>query len=242
MSIKDERTFVLKFWSGIFFVLGYISPFQIIRKLFGKDRNDGRQAFVKSYLFVDTWVTGNLALSFLAICIVKYTDIRLVSKIIVIYGLLRVFEVFIYQVNVLLFDEYRSDVKKDKEEKEQNQNKKNVTAKNNYSYALRSYRRIVILLLNNFFEIIFWFSSAYLYLSAYFSPDLKENTILEIIYKSFVKMTNFGSTTIEPRASLGIEIIWLESFIGLFMTLLVLARFIGMLPKTDTLEKNEEEK
>ena len=241
MEKTDERTFVVKLWSGIFYLLRWISPFQIIRCLFGKKKKSGKPAFVKSYLFVDIWVTANLIMSLLGIYIIKYFDYRILINAIVFYGLLRVFEIFVYQVNVLLFDSYRAEQREEKEAKQLEHNKKKHIEKIPIRYAIRSYRRMVILILENFAEIILWFSSSYLYFSVYFTPNLNEKSILEIVHISFVNMTNFGSADIHPQATLGMQMIWFESIIGLFMTLIVLARFINMLPKPNTLEKTEQE-
>ena len=147
MEKTDERTFIVKFWSGIFCLLSWISPFQIIRFLLGKKKKNGREPFVKSYIFVDIWVTANMILSILSIYVIKCVDYRIFINAIVIYGLWRVFEIFVYQVNVLLFDPYRAEQKEEKELDLLEHKKKRHTEKIPNRYAIRSYRRMVLLLL-----------------------------------------------------------------------------------------------
>ena len=131
----------------------------------------------------------------------------------------RVFEVIIYQVNVLLFDEYRAK-------------------KNNHTYSLRSYRRTVLLLLHNFAEIIFWFAASYKVLAGAFTVTTS-NSMIHAIYNSFVVMTSFGSPDLQPTSNIGLYILWGQSVAGLFLTLISLARFMGLLPIPKTQDENE---
>jgi predicted component of viral defense system (DUF524 family) len=136
------------------------------------------------------------------------------------YGILRVFEILVYQINVLLFDDYKA--KKQKKE-----------------YAIKSYRRTVILLLNNFLEIIIWYAASYGFLSSQFS-NIGTESISKLIYTSFSVMTGFGNASIEPISSVGLYAIWAQSFAGLFMTIMSLARFIGLLPVPRSMDENEQ--
>jgi len=58
------------------------------------------------------------------------------------YGFFRTCEIVIYQANVMLFDEFRAN-------------------KAGQEYFLDGYRRIVLLFIHNYFEIIFWLACAY---------------------------------------------------------------------------------
>lgn len=158
-----------------------------------------------TYGFVNLWVLSNTLLSFLSILIAKHLVIDLINKIILIYGFARVFEIIIYQINVLLFDKIRSE-----------------------NYKIYSYRRTIILLLHNYIEIIFWFSASYIILSNQFRGSL--NNIPEIIYSSFAIMTTFNPSNINPISVQGIYIIWFQSISGILITLISISRFIGLLP------------
>ena len=183
--------------------------------------------------------TTNLLISFITIIIAKTYKISIIHYIILGYGLMRVFEIFVYQVNVLLFDEYRAVVKKDQEPEDVEKDVDKQNNKNKNSYAVKSYRRMIVLLLHNFTEIIFWFAASYAILSNEFSFNIKQATIIEIIYTSFIKLTNFGSVSLDYKTPLGMRIIWFQSIVGMFMTVVVIARFIGLLPAPNSKDKNE---
>ncbi|MDH7577271.1 MAG: hypothetical protein QHH75_05455 [Bacillota bacterium] len=109
-------------------------------------------------------------------------------------------------------------------------------------YYLRSYRRIVLLLLHNYFEIIFWFAASYLVLAGQFSFEKFHGSLVGVIYSSFAVMTNIGSAGISARTLAGLYVLWVQSLVGLFMTLVSLARFISILPAPRTLEEKEDGK
>jgi hypothetical protein len=199
------KSFIVESWSKVFSILRWISPFQIIRILIPATRG--------SYRFVDGWVLGNLVLSIVLLLICSALSLRWWEAIAIGYGGIRVFEVFIYQINVLLFDEY----------------------------ALRGFRRIVILLLHNYVEIIFWFALIYRNIGwAFETGGVSLDSFLVSLNFSFVTMTTFGHTAISPRETLGDILIFIQSVIGLFMALLILARFISLIPTPDTLDEFEK--
>ncbi|GKU31652.1 hypothetical protein CFB3_37590 [Clostridium folliculivorans] len=103
-------------------------------------------------------------------------------------------------------------------------------------YAIKSSRRIISLLVHNFAEIVLWFSTSYIVLAENFNIDLTNKFIHEVIHIIFTKIPNSGTTDFIHKTFYGIDIIWLQAFIGLFMTLLILARFIGTLPLPTILE------
>jgi hypothetical protein len=162
-----------------------------------------------------------LALSILLFLICYAPNLRCWEAIAILWGVIRVFEVFIYQINVLLFDEYR-------------------TKKANGLYAIQSYRRIVILLLHNYIEIIFWFALFYRNIGYAFETGGADlNQILVSLNFSFFTMTTFGITSISPKDNFGIIVNFLQSIIGLFMALLILSRFISLIPPPETLDPLE---
>lgn len=214
-GVTDSRkkdSFILDFWCCIFEWLGKISVFNVVRKVLPGP---------VSWRFVDCWVLGNLLLSIAAVFLVNWQDIwPWLSCVLLIYGLLRVFEMSVYQANVLLFDEYRA-------------NKKAALSGNKTEeYIIKGYRRIVLLLIHNYFEIIFWLGCTYSVLESHFDRKWAggEGTALGAIYSSFITMTTFGEFDLEPKTDWAAVILLFHATIGLFMTLLSLARFIGMLP------------
>jgi len=52
-------------------------------------------------------------------------------------------------------------------------------------------------------------------------------------------MTSFGSPDLQPTSNIGLYILWGQSVAGLFLTLISLARFMGLLPIPKTQDENE---
>jgi hypothetical protein len=147
--------------------------------------------------------------------------VRWWEAFIIFYGITRVIEIFVYQINVLLFDEFRAK-------------------KAGNEYAIQGFRRIVVLLLHNYIEIIFWFAIFYRNAGWAFKPLSEDlDSFFVSLNFSFVTMTNFGHTVVSSTTIFGYILVFVQSVIGLFMTLLIIARFISLLPKPDTLDESE---
>ena len=208
------KSFIVEGWSKVFDILGKVSLFWIVRKKL--------PATAKSYGFVELWVIGHLLLSIILLRMCSVPNLQWWEAVAVGYGVVRIFEVLIYQINVVLFGEYRA---------------KRVGK----PYAVRGFRRIVVLLLHNYVEIAFWFALFYRNLDwAFETGRVALNSFFASLNFSFVTMTNFGYTTIVPKETLGDVLIFIQSAIGLFMVLLILARFISLLPKPKTLDEFEK--
>ena len=209
------KSFIVELWSYIFSKLRKLSLFNIIRILFPYTEG--------SYCFVDGYVLGNLLLSIVLFYICSALNLHYWEAIFLFYGGIRVFEVFIYQINVLLFDEYRAK-------------------KAGKTYVLGGFRRLVILLLLNYVEIIFWFALFYRnFIWAFETAKINLNSVLVYINFSFTTMTTFGYSTMLPKHNSGYILILIQSVIGLFMALLILARFISLIPMPKTLDKFEKQ-
>jgi hypothetical protein len=172
-----------------------------------------------SYLFVEIWVMINSVLPLLCMEIIQTVHIpKLVSWIILLYSFTRVLEITVYQINVLLFDPYQSQ-----------------------SYSVKSYRRLVILLLHNYIQVILWFAASYMVLSSNFEIVISKGKMLDTLFFSFITMVSFGSNSLTSIKHTGQLIIFIQAVIGLFMTIVSLARFIGLLPKPNSLDSSETE-
>ncbi|UTW12818.1 hypothetical protein [Marinobacterium rhizophilum] len=212
--MERSDSFIVGFWASIFKVLGSFSFFNLIRKVFPRART-GR--------FSEIWALSHVILSVASVPAVLYIKNEYIGFVIAIYALLRVYEVVIYQANVLLFDEFRA-IKAGKD------------------YALHGYRRIVILLMQNYFEIIFWFAAQYIFFKSMFSFSVEgsHESVLGAVYTSFVVMTSFGYYNVTPLGVLAYSLVIGQAMIGLFMTLLSLARFIGVIPTPKSLDVTEQ--
>lgn len=206
-------SFIVQFWSCVFNALAKVSVFWVVRNLFPLTINAR---------FVDFWVLGHLGLSAMALMLAAYFNIPWLGYVLVGYGFLRTLEIVVYQANVLLFDEYRA-FKAGKE------------------YHLTGYRRMILLLLHNYFEIILWLACTYTVMAADFEHKWQPGvgTVLGGIYSSFITMTTFGDFDLLPKTDLAAIVLLFHATVGLFMTLLSLARFISLIPAPKTLDEVE---
>ena len=133
---------------------------------------------------------------------------------------LRVFEIVVYQINVLLFDEYRAQ-------------------KKGVAFKIRGFRRMILNLFNNFGEIIFWFAASYAIFTGALSNT--EMTIGRLLFNSFCVMTTFGMPNLVILTEAGLYILWFQCIAGLLMTLLSISKFIGMMPNVASLDEFENE-
>lgn len=209
MDLKN-RSLVLDFWERVFYILSFISVFKVIQLIKKK----------VSYRFVELWVISNLILSLVSSILVFYTktSISWFFYPFMVYGALRIFEIIIYQINVLLFDPYRSS-------------KKGVV------YRVKSPTRLVVLLFHNYFEIICWFS---VILIAF----LNMNNNLTFTWGEYLKLNFFYITTFNTSGIIeiykdisgGASFVMFESIVGYIITLVTMARFIGLLPPTESID------
>jgi len=185
----------------IFDKLRWLSLFHPIRNIF--------PSIEKSYGFVEIWVLFNLSCSIVFLFISSSKNILWWEIILLSFAVLRIFEIFIYQINVLLFDQYRLGEK----------------------YELRGVERIIILLLINYIEILFWF--ALLYRNFHFAFRSKYtilNSFWGSLYFSLVTMSTLGYGDITPITHFGEILNIVQTLLGLFMALLIIARFNSLLP------------
>ena len=201
-------SFIVEFWSSIFGILAKVSVFTLVRKLFPS---------AITARFVDFWVLSHLVLSMVAVVVAVYSPYPVIGCLFMGYGFLRTFEIVVYQTNVLLFDEYR-------------------VVKAGGEYRLEGYRRIVLLLLHNYFEIILWLACTYTVMATDFEHKWQPGTgtVFGGIYSSFITMTSFGDFDLLPKSTMAASVLLFHATVGLFMTLLSLARFISLIPAPKT--------
>jgi hypothetical protein len=206
-------SFIVGFWQKIFHYLRYVSVFQYVRMIPG---------IKGSHAFVEKWVLGNLVVSLLTMVLLQLEVVpHWLAWIILVYSFTRVLEIFVYQVNVLLFDPYLSS-----------------------NYQVKSYRRSVVLLIHNYIEVVLWYATSYMVLSKNLDIVISKGSMADTLFFSFVTMVTFGSNSLTSFQHFAQAIIFTQAVIGLFMTIVSLARFIGLLPKpgtTDQLEKDVNE-
>ena len=217
---KLKKSITVEFWDKIFYILSFLSIFILIKWVLKKTTklND-------IYQVVDIWVLFNFFLALCSIFVVKYLNIHLLSYILIAYGFARVFEIIICQINILLFDEYRAKKKKNE-------------------YLIRGYRRMVVNLLSNFTEVIFWFSASYCCFFVEHFSNGYDPSILQILFTSFSYTTGFGLSDLISMAKIsdfGVCILYFQSIAGLIMALISISRFISFLPSSGSMDEFESE-
>lgn len=173
--------------------------------------------FVFGFLFPELWVIGNILLAIFGCIIVAKTSCQVISFIFVVYAFLRTFELFVYQINVLLFDPIKSGWIK---------------------YRIKSATRTVLLLICNIFEYILWFSVVYIFVYKAKNQNIDS---LRVILESVTTLANIASPEDFSDYEKGFEITiiaYIESVIGIFMNIICLARFISLLPPVQSIEGN----
>ncbi len=206
-----SQSFIVPLWERIFRILRYVSIFEYIRRI---------KPFRGSHGFVEVWVLGNLFVSLVCTFFAINTHLPIfVAIFILAYSFIRVFEISVYQINMLLFDQY----------------------KNPSAYKVKSYRRLVILLFHNYVEIIFWFATSYSVLSYTFGVFNQQGNLIEMVLFSFMTMITFGSNNMIEISNIGHIVIVNQAIVALFMTTICIARVIGLLPNPKTMDETEEE-
>lgn len=203
----ESEGLVVDLTERVFFYLSKVSLFNILRK---------NKRIKDMHNFVDLWVIGNLLFSIvLSYIVVNKFENKILLFGSFFYAALRIFEIVIYQINVNLFDVYRSKLK-------------------NKDYSIKSPTRTVILLLHNYIEIIFWYSIMIVTILKLSNYSLIEGYSF-YIKSSFLCLTTFNHDLV---ANISNSQYWVLSNIaifevasGLIMTVISLANFIGRLPK-----------
>jgi hypothetical protein len=128
----------------------------------------------------------------------------------------------VFQVNALFFDQLRD-------------------AKMKERYRLRGYTRTVLLLFHNYVEIVLWFAAMYILLSAEFNLGLVDVSVRHVALRASLTTTSsFGQLAPVSATPTASSLILVQSLIGLFMTIGVLARFIALLPRPASLDPLEQ--
>lgn len=207
---KNKEPLLVSLWMGVLTFLEKVSLFYVVRTyiLTPKYRKG-------NYRFVDYWILAHTLLSFIYVFVANMDSVpNWIKYGIAIYGTIRVFEIFIYQLNVMFVHPYV-----------------------NKNYSLNSYRRMTIALLHNFIEIVFWFAGTYSTL--HFISNINPSTA---IYESFTQMVTYSLSIEESKWSfLTLSILLLQSIVGVFMTILSLARFVSLFPQPGSQDVLEQE-
>jgi hypothetical protein len=212
---KNNDGFIVAFWERIFRGLSYVSLFSVvsyIRKWFTDKK--------VSYTFVESWILGNLICAICASLVAYHftCSCTWLAILLSIYGMFRIFEIVVYQINVMLFDPYRA-------------------LKAGRRYAIKSPTRLVLLLIHNYVEIIFWFTTTVItFLSI---DDMLTSSWTYYLQMNFICITTFDTSEMLHNLEKGNVFVlsaFLESVVGFLMTVISLARVIGLLPSVKSVD------
>lgn len=188
---------VYKFWCSVAIFLESILPFNLARKCIKKNIKD----------FSEKWVVIHTILSVLAAVVTSQMDSVVISKILVIYAMVRIFEIIIYQINVLIFHPYRAMVLEGADE-----------------YILQNPYRSVVLLGHNLVEIIFWFTAVLGYIQTIRIP------LIQALMENTIRIFTFNYERIPGQPTELQYVIFAEVLCGVILVIISLAKFIGELP------------
>jgi hypothetical protein len=93
-------SYIVGFWAAIFRALSWLSLFALVRRI--------APGPTRTYAFVDSWALAHLLLAGFSLAAACAGTVTTFESALLAYASLRVFELTVYQVNVLLFDEYRA--------------------------------------------------------------------------------------------------------------------------------------
>jgi hypothetical protein len=206
-------SYIVAFWAAIFSGLSWVSLFSLVRRI--------APGPTRTYAFVDSWALAHLFLASFSLAAACAGSVTRFECVLLGYAGLRIFELTVYQVNVLLFDEYRA-------------------RRAGQDYAVRGYRRLVVLSVQNYIEVLLWFAFVYRNTTPWFeSNHIPMDTIYGSLYFAVVTVATLGYGDITPVTREGTTVVVLQSAVGFFMTLMILARFIAILRTPATLDPFE---
>lgn len=242
-----KNGFIVPFLFYTFYFAERISLFYWIRivgdKIEQKCGKEKEDRFFKSYLFPEVWVVINLFLGIFCLNVVfKKSTNEVIYIFFFIFFMLRIFEMFVYQVNVLFFHRLNKDFfpinNTQGEKANQNKNDSPVAKSNDQSeqkeYHIRSATRTVLLLIINMGEYILYFAVLMAVLAFLSNKELSGSGIGD----SFQVFMNFADLSDYKDMPLSV-LVYCETVIGVFMNLLCLARFVGMLPEVKSLPEEK---
>lgn len=235
-SISREDGFIVQLFFLFFFILERISVFYwvcaIAVKINECRKHKKDTCFAETHTFSELWVVGNIVWAVFGYHVItRYVHNVWILYAVAIYAGLRIFEMFVYQVNVLFFHRlntlYLKEVVKASSD---DQSKKEDDSSGKKEYAIKSATRTVLLLLLNIIEYVLQFALVLSILSKIGHVDPQIG-----MYESFSVFMNISQ--IEGLNTLSmLVVVQIETILGLFMDILCLARFVSLLPEVARLD------
>ena len=193
--------------------------------------------FVDTYIFPEIWVVLNLIFAIGIKRVIENLDtssinnvaIRVMIYAVFIYSFLRVVEMFVYQINVLLFHRLNQYMWIEDSKKIRLYKKK--LKKQADSYVLKSATRTIIMLILNMIEYVLQFSVMFTCLSVIFN-----NPAINVSLVDSFQLFMLSSGMEDFEGKLIFSLVYFEIVIGIFMNILCIGRFINEMPNVKKID------
>lgn len=199
-----SKSFLLSMYAWLFAQLRRVSIFELVRRYVPKNRY---------HAFADCYLLGHLILAALFFLVIPPDVPKVLKAVLLIYGALRCFEVSVVHINQVLFDEYR-------------------VLRDSLPVDPLNYRRLVLSILHNYVELLFWFAFAYRQFASHFTSHQSLADPWTALYFSVVTMTTVGYGDVTPRDWIGRALVIAQIALGVFLVIAVLARWLSIMRDT----------
>ena len=145
---------------------------------------------------------------------------------------------FVYQVNVLFFHRLNSTYmrKTNREEEKEKNSSKYQEQKGDTEYRIKSATRTVLMLILNMIEYILQFAVIFAAVNSLWG-NTQSYVGIAGSFRVFMNMTNPDEFSGNVVLSFG----YIETVIGMFMNIICLARFVGILPEVKEVQSRQTE-
>lgn len=220
--INKEDGFIVQTLYVIFYILERVSLFYLVRNI-AKKISKSERPLVSTPMFPEVWAVSNTLLAVILVYLIPVINCKWLLILFVVYAILRIMEMFVYQINVLLFHRL-ANVFQDINEKASASESDSSTE----SYHIKSSTRTIILLLLNMYEYIVQFAVIFAATESLAACECVHIGILG----SFQLFMNVSSLDLTANHSdILFTAVYIETVIGIFVNIICLARFISILPE-----------
>ena len=221
--MKDLKKYspITFIFERIFYLLQYLSISNLLLKTRVKIQNEFFQDQANREKI--TQQRGrNIEIYVLIITILVISDAILLNMnlcqshlVFIILPIYRIFEIFVVTINLNIFDRLR--IKKRK-------------------HYVSGITRTIILSIWNYLELLLAFAIVY---NVFIDQLNGASTFFDSFYFSVITQLTIGYGDIKPVGNLRIIPI-IQGIIGLFFMLIIISRFIALLPKVETIQKDDK--
>ena len=220
--INKEDGFIVQTLYVIFYILERVSLFYLVRNI-AKRISKSERPLVSTPMFPELWAVSNTLLAVILVYLIPVINCKWLLILFVVYAILRIMEMFVYQINVLLFHRLANVFQDINEKASASESDSSIE-----SYHIKSSTRTVILLLLNMYEYIVQFAVIFAATESLAACECVHIGILGS-FQLFMNVSSLDLTT--NHSDLLFTAVYIETVIGIFVNIICLARFISILPE-----------